>query len=53
MTNSLAEAEKNSKPTISQVDTIKYLCFMEDESVRLMMEAMETGATDEIKNSTD
>lgn len=46
MNDCLADSEKGRKPDINQADTIKYLCFMEDERVRLMMEAMENGSTD-------
>ena len=53
MTDSLADSEKVRKPTMTKVETIKHLCFLEEERTRLCIEAIETKATDEIKFSTD
>ena len=53
MTDCLADQEKTRKPKLNQSDTINYLCYLEEERTRQMLEAMETGATDDIKNSTD
>ena len=51
MTDSLADAEKNRKPKLTKQETLNHLCFLEDQRTTLMIEAMETGATDDIKNS--
>ena len=53
MTDSLADPEKTRKPTMTKVETIAHLCFLEDERTRLLIEAIETKSTDEVKNSTD
>ena len=51
MTGSLADQEKNKKPKLSRSETLENLKFLNSERTLLLMDSLETGQAENIKNS--
>jgi len=53
MTDSMADQEKLRKPKMTRQECIDHLCFLNEQRTNLLMESIENGRIDEIKNSQD
>ena len=51
MTDSLADQEKHKKPKLSRSETLENLKFLNSERTQLLMDSLESGQAENIKNS--